>query len=135
VLEPKGSQKNVVEQLDSLLLRQMDDFSLLDSSILFQGVDGSERQLEIAKLRWQNNGRHHLADGEVSFADSSINSAKVKANFVDYGSLSDLSGEFYLSAQNVLVTPWLTKYLKTETGIEKGQLSFNSWLTLRHSKP
>ncbi|KHD23749.1 membrane protein [Vibrio caribbeanicus] len=135
VLEPKGSQKNVVEQLDSLLLRQMDDFSLLDSSILFQGVDGSERQLEIAKLRWQNNGRHHLADGEVSFADSSINSAKVKANFVDYGSLSDVSGEFYLSAQNVLVTPWLTKYLKTETGIEKGQLSFNSWLTLRHSKP
>lgn len=135
VLEPKGSQQNVIKQLDSLLLRQLDDFSLLDSTILFQGIDGAERQLDIAKLRWQNDGHHHLADGEISFADSNINSAKVKANFVDYGSLNNVSGEFYVSAQNVLVTPWLTKYLKTETGIDKGQLSFNAWLTLQHSKP
>ncbi|MFB9215605.1 YhdP family protein [Vibrio sinaloensis] len=135
VLEPTGSQKDVIQQLDSLLLRQLDDFSLLDSTILFQGIDGADRQLDIAKLRWQNNGRHHLADGEISIADSRINSALVKANFMDNGSLTDVSGEFYLSAQNVLVTPWLTEYLKTETGIEKGQLSFNGWLTLRHSKP
>ena len=134
-LEPKGSQQNVIKQLDSLLLRQLDDFSLLDSTILFQGIDGSERQLDIAKLRWQNDGRHHLADGEISLANTSINSATVKANFVDYGSLNDVSGEFYLSAQNVLVTPWLTKYLRTETGIDKGQLSFNGWLTLEHQKP
>lgn len=135
VFEPTGSQRSVIQQLDSLLLRQLDDFSLVESTLLFQGIDGSDRQLDIAKLRWQNNGRHHTADGEISIADSRINSALVKARFVDHGSLKDVSGEFYLSAQNVLVTPWLTKYLKTETGIEKGQLSFNGWLTLQRSKP
>ncbi|MFM2591026.1 YhdP family protein [Vibrio sp. TBV020] len=134
-LQPQGEQKGVMQQLDQLLLRQLDGFTLADSQIHFLGIDGNERELSIAKLRWQNDGRHHLADGEVSLVNAQINSAQVKANFVDYGSLSEVSGEFYVSAQNVLVTPWLTKYLKTETGIEKGQVSFNSWLTLKKSQP
>lgn len=134
-LKPQGEQKGVIQQLDQLFLRQLDSFTIADSQIHFLGIDGTERELNIAKLRWQNNGRHHLADGEISLANSQINSAKVKANFVDYGSLAEVSGEFYVSAQNVLVTPWLSKYLKTETGIEKGQISFNSWLTLEKSQP
>lgn len=135
VLEPEGSQKSVINRLDDLLLRQLDDFSLIDSTIHFQGLDGNARQLDIAKLRWKNDGIHHIADGEVSFADSGVNSALVQAEFVDFGSLKDVTGEFYISVQNARITPWLTKYLKTETGIEKGQASFNSWFTLNRSKP
>lgn len=134
-LQPKGEQKGVMEQLDKLLLRQLDGFSLTDSHIQFLGIDGTERDLEISKLSWHNNGNQHLADGEVSLVNAQLNSAKVKANFVDHGSLLDVSGEFYVSVQNVLVTPWLTKYLRTETGIEKGQVSFSSWLTLEKSQP
>ncbi|WFB48498.1 YhdP family protein [Vibrio coralliilyticus] len=134
-MQPQGDQKNVVQQLDQLLLRQLDSFSLVDSEIILQGIDGSIRELEIAKLFWQNKGQRHIADGEVSIAHSNLNSAQVKANFVDHGSLAEVSGEFYLAVDNVLVTPWLTKYLKTETGIEKGKVSLNSWITLEHSKP
>ncbi|KOO02783.1 YhdP family protein [Vibrio nereis] len=135
VLKPKGSQQGVMQRLDDLLLRQLDDFSLLDSTIHFQGLDGKPRQLDIVKLRWKNDDNHHIADGEVSLADSGVNSAQVKADFVDFGSIKEVTGEFYLSAQNVRITPWLTKYLKTETGIEKGRLSFNSWFTLDRSQP
>lgn len=135
VLEPEGEQKSGLNRLDNLLLRQLDDFSLIDSTIHFQGLDGNARQLDIAKLRWKNDGNHHIAEGEVSFADSGVNSAQVQAEFVDFGSLKDVTGEFYISVQNVRITPWLTKYLKTETGIEKGQASFNSWFTLNRSKP
>ena len=134
-MQPQGDQKNVVQQLDQLLLRQLDSFSLVDSEIILQGIDGSIRELEIAKLFWQNQGQRHIADGEVSIAHSNLNSAQVKANFVDHGSLAEVSGEFYLAVDNVLVTPWLTKYLKTETGIEKGKVSLNSWITLEHNKP
>ncbi|KJY92113.1 membrane protein [Vibrio neptunius] len=134
-MQPQGEQKSVVQQLDQLLLRQLDSFSLVDSEILLQGVDGSKRELDIAKLFWQNKGRRHIADGEVSIAHSNLNSVQVKANFIDHGSLAEVSGEFYLAVDNVLVTPWLTKYLKSETGIEKGQVSLNSWVTLRHNKP
>ncbi|NVD07572.1 TIGR02099 family protein [Vibrio sp. JPW-9-11-11] len=134
-LNPQGEQKTVVEQLDQLLLRQLDRFSLKQSQIHFLGVDGTPRDLEITRLQWQNDGRHHIADGEVNLADSHVNSAEIKANFVDHGSLQEVSGEFYLSAQNVLLTPWLTKYFKTEMGVEKGQVSFSSWLTLDRNNP
>ena len=67
--------------------------------------------------------------------DTNLNSAQVKANFVDHGSLADVSGEFYLAVDNVLVTPWLTQYLQTETGIERGQVSLNSWINLEHNQP
>lgn len=94
----------MVQQLDQLLLRQLDSFSLVDSEIILQGIDGSIRELEIAKLFWQNQGQRHIADGEVSIAHSNLNSAQVKANFVDHGSLAEVSGEFYLAVDNVLVT-------------------------------
>ncbi len=134
-LAPQGEQKGVINRLDQLLLRQLERFSLRNSQIHFTGIDGADRELDIANLLWQNKGRRHFADGEISLANSNINSAQVKANFVDHGSLNDVSGEFYLSIQNVLVTPWLTEYLQTETGIEKGQVSFSSWLTLENSRP
>ncbi|MEH0743113.1 TIGR02099 family protein [Vibrio cholerae] len=134
-LNPGREQRSVIAQLDQLLLRQLDSFSLTDSKILFLGIDGNERVLDISHLQWRNQGRRHLADGEVSFVHGNLNSAQVKADFIDHGSLVDVSGEFYVSADNVRITPWLTKYLKSETGIEKGQVSFNSWLTLEQSKP
>ncbi|EGU41695.1 hypothetical protein VII00023_16971 [Vibrio ichthyoenteri ATCC 700023] len=134
-LTPKAEQKNVMGQLDKLLLRQLDEFSLKNSAVQFMSVNGEERQLDIENLKWQNSGRHHALAGEVTIAGTQLNSLDVKGNFIDHGSLSDVTGEFYLSAENVLITPWLTGYLQHETGIEKGQVSLNSWITLNRSKP
>ena len=134
-LQPKAEQKSVIEQLDKLLLRQLDEFALENSTVLFMAVSGEERQLDIKNLHWKNNGRHHMAEGEITIAETQLNSLDIKANFVDHGSLLDVSGELYLSAEHIVVTPWLTHYLQHETGIEKGQISFNSWLTLNRSKP
>nr|WP_281364214.1 YhdP family protein [Vibrio marinisediminis] len=134
-LSPQGEQQNVVEQLDKLLLRQLDHFSLKDSSVQFTGIDGTERRLDIAQLKWNNQGRHHAAEGEITIPEAKLNSLDVKANFMDHGSLLDVTGEFYLSAENILITPWLTEYLQHETGIEKGAVSLNTWVTLYHSKP
>ncbi|WP_434997596.1 YhdP family protein [Vibrio scophthalmi] len=134
-LSPKGEQKSVIEQLDKLLLRQLDKFALKDSTVQFMSVNGEERQLDIENLKWKNEGRYHAVEGEVTIAETQLNSLDVIGNFVDHGSLVDVTGEFYLSAENVLITPWLTGYLQHETGIEKGQVSLNSWLTLNRSKP
>ena len=135
VLQPKTEQRSVIEKLDQLLLRQLDSFLLQDSKIRLQGIDGSTRELDISQLFWQNSGQNHIADGEISIVDTNLNSAQVKADFVDHGSLADVSGEFYLAVDNVLVTPWLTQYLQTETGIERGQVSLNSWINLEHNQP
>ncbi len=130
-----GGQLSTIQQLDDLFLRQLDNFSLLDSTILYQTIAGEVRQLDIAKLRWRNRGSRHYAEGEVSLADTNINSLLVSADFEDHGSLRDISGDFYVSADSLRVTPWLTRYLKDSTGIQRGRVSFNAWATLEHNQP
>ncbi|MGR5207518.1 YhdP family protein [Vibrio sp. PNB23_22_7] len=129
------SETKLIDQLDSLLLRQFEDFTITDSRIWYQSVSGETRRLDIEQLRWSNRGKQHLAEGTVSIADVSLNSLLVSANFKDYGSLLDVSGEFYVSAQDLSVTPWLTTYMKDASGIESGRVSLNTWLTLKHSQP
>ncbi len=128
-------KRNAVQILDALFLRQLDNFSLIDSNVIYTSVDTGVRQLNIEKLNWRNHGRRHVADGLVSIADSNINSLSVSADFVDHGSLLDVSGEFYAAADRVSITPWLTVYLKDQTGIEKGEVGLRSWITLKHSQP
>ncbi|MDF2155641.1 YhdP family protein [Vibrio sp. CAU 1672] len=129
------SEIKLIDQLDSLFLRQFEDFTIADSKIWYKSISGEERRLDIDQLRWSNQGRRHFAEGTVSIADAKLNSLQVSANFFDHGSLRDVSGEFYISALDVSVTPWLTHYIQTESGIESGKVSLNVWLTLSHSQP
>ncbi|MDW1945416.1 hypothetical protein R7Q10_25725, partial [Vibrio sp. Vb0599] len=124
----------LIDQLDSLLLRQFEDFTITNSRVWYKSVSGETRRLDIEQLRWSNQGKRHLAEGTVSIADASLNSLLVNANFKDHGSLRDVSGEFYVSAQDVSVTPWLTTYMQEESGAESGKVSLNTWLTLKHSQ-
>ncbi|MDF5415099.1 hypothetical protein P3686_24300, partial [Vibrio parahaemolyticus] len=137
--EPKPevdkSEVKLIDQLDSLLLRQFEDFTISDSRIWYKSVSGETRRLDIEQLRWSNQGKRHVAEGTVSIADVRLNSLLVSANFKDHGSLRDVSGEFYVSAQDVSVTPWLTTYMQEESGAESGKVSLNTWLTLKHSQP
>ncbi|SDH36363.1 TIGR02099 family protein [Vibrio xiamenensis] len=136
--EPNDEQnpaRTGIDILDNLFLRQLDSFSLIDANVIYKGVDEDVRRLKIDKLKWRNLGRRHLAEGIVSIADSNLNSLSVSADFTDHGSLMDVSGEFYASADNISVTPWLTRYLKDQTGIKTGEIGLSSWVTLDHSQP
>ncbi|MCP5303601.1 MAG: TIGR02099 family protein [Pseudomonadales bacterium] len=135
VMTAEKSEVKLIDQLDSLLLRQFEDFTITDSRIWYKSVSGETRRLDIDQLRWSNQGKRHLAEGTVSISDAKINSLLVNANFRDHGSLRDVSGEFYISAQDVSVAPWLTSYMQSESGVESGKVSLNTWLTLKHSQP
>ncbi|MEZ8825655.1 YhdP family protein [Vibrio amylolyticus] len=126
---------SVISKLDRLLLRQLDDFTMTNSWIIYQSVDGGTRQLDIDRLRWLNKGNQHKAEGTISVADTAFNSLQVSANFLDHGSLQDVSGEFYVAAEHIRVTPWIPADIQEKTGIEKGLVSFSSWLTLERSRP
>lgn len=129
------SSGRVIKELDNLLLKTLVDVTAKDSSLLYRTVSDEERQLDIETLKWQNSGKHHLAEGVVSIKDANLNSLSVSANFIDGGSLTDVTGQFYVSAENISVKPWLTRYMQAESGIETGNVSLNSWLTLKNSKP
>lgn len=132
---PANTQGRILQRLDTLFLRQLDDFSIQNSTILYQTMAGDLRQIEIEKLHWKNQGQQHRAEGIVSLVDSEINSLNVRADFQDHGSLRDISGHFYVSADKLRVRPWLTRYLTDEVGIERGIVSFNAWATLKHNQP
>lgn len=134
--QPKGAQQSeVLDRIDGLFLRQLDNFSLRNSTVLYQTASGKKRQLDIQKLRWKNKGNQHYAEGVVSIADVNINSLSVAARFEDYGSLRDVSGQFYADGQDIQVGPWLSQYAKAKTGISSGVVSLNAWVTLKHSQP
>lgn len=130
-----AKQDPFTQQFDQLLLRQINGFSVNHATINYQSLAGANRTLNVDTLRWRNQGHRHRFQGMVSLADVKLNSLHVNADFVDHGSLASVSGQFYVSANNVSVTPWLSKHLQSETGIRKGEVSFKSWLTLKHSKP
>ncbi len=134
-LTAEASEVNLADQLESLLLRQFEDFTITNSRIWYKSVSGETKRLDIERLRWSNQGARHLAEGTVNIAEAKINSLLVSADFIDHGSLRDVSGEFFVGAKDVSVAPWLTTSMQTESGIESGKVSLNTWLTLKHSQP
>ncbi|MGT0149801.1 YhdP family protein [Vibrio metschnikovii] len=63
-----GDQGRILQRLDDLFLRQLDDFSIQDSTILYQTMAGDFRQLDVEKLHWKNRGRQHIAEGIIKFS-------------------------------------------------------------------
>jgi len=132
---PQKKDSALLRVLDNLFLRQLDRIVILDSKIHYRSFIGEKRTLVIDHLKWLNKDRQHYAEGNVSIADTGLNSLKVRANFTDNKSFKDINGEFYLDAKNIALGPWLTRYLKKKIGITSGELSFDGWVTLRHSQP
>ncbi|NOI65895.1 YhdP family protein [Vibrio sp. 99-8-1] len=129
------SKNSVITQLERLFLWQLKDFNLQSSTITYQTFQNEIRSLNIEQLKWHNQQNRHQIEGDVSLVGSEFNSLAVMANFEDYGSILDVSGDFYAQGRNISVAPWLTKYLEDETGIESGQVSFNSWFSVTRSEP
>lgn len=59
----------------------------------------------------------------------------MKADFVDNSSIRDISGDFYLQADNIVVTSWLPPEWVEQTGIVSGKISLNSWFSVIESQP
>lgn len=135
--EDKGNNNadEIVRILDNIFLHQLDRFVISDSSIHYRSFIGETRTLLINQLKWVNIGNKHRAEGNISIAETGLNSLDVNAEFSDNGSFRDINGEFYINANHVAIGPWLTHYLKKQVGISEGEVSFDGWVTLKRSQP
>ncbi|MFV0576279.1 MAG: YhdP family protein [Vibrio sp.] len=124
-----------IKNVQNIFLQQFGDFVLVDSSIQYLAPNGDVRMLDIARLRWKNSGSNHKAEGLVSLAGAHVNQFSVIADFNENGNLHKISGDFFVSAQNIRISQWLTKYIKDTTSIQSGRVSGNAWLTLKKGKP
>ncbi|HBV77205.1 Possible exported protein [Vibrio casei] len=132
---PEADTLDSIKNIQNVFLKQLGEFSLVDSSVQYLALNGEVRRLDIDRLRWQNDGHNHKAEGVVSIAGGNLNKISVIANFREKGDLRFIDGDFFVSGQNIRVTPWMTAYLKDSTTIHSGRVSLNSWFSLKQGKP
>ncbi|OBT17431.1 TIGR02099 family protein [Vibrio sp. UCD-FRSSP16_10] len=131
----KEDDQKLLHNLENLILRQLSEFSLTNSSLVFKSADGGIREVEIENLNWHNNENRHRADGVISIKDVQLNSVSVIADFTDNNGLADISGDFYLQGNNFNITPWVSPYLADGVVVDKGRVSLNTWVSLKNNTP
>ncbi|MCG8710350.1 AsmA2 domain-containing protein YhdP [Brenneria sp. 4F2] len=116
-------------RLNDLFLRQFDHFDLRDSHISFLTPSGSHAEFSIPQLTWLNANQRHRAEGLISL--SSFNGqhgvVQMRMDLDDaQGRLND--GSIYLQADNIDMKPWLSRWMKHNTGLESADFSLSAWL-------
>lgn len=121
--------------VDDLFLRQFDHFILKDSQLTFLTPSDQKMTLLLPELSWLNQDTRHRAQGFVSLETLNKQNSylQVKLDVSDKnGVLSD--GMFYLQADNIDMQPWLSKWLRDNTGLRDANFSLSSWITLKNNR-
>lgn len=120
------------DRLSSLFLRQFDHFDLRDSHISFLTPSGERAELAIPQLTWLNRDNRHRAEGQISLSSFNGQHGVVQMRMDvrdDRGRLDD--GTVYLQADNIDMRPWLSRWLKNNTGLESADFNLAAWLQVR----
>ncbi|MEI9750334.1 AsmA2 domain-containing protein YhdP [Moellerella wisconsensis] len=120
---------------DDLFLRKFDNFTLKNSQISFLTPSEQKTTLLLPELSWLNQPGRHRAQGYVSL--ETINKQhgflQVKLDLTDKNDiLSD--GTIYLQADNIDMQPWLSRWLRDNSGLQDANFSLSSWVTLKDSR-
>lgn len=124
------SQMATIERLEELLFVQLGQFSVRNSDITLLSPADEKLRVDIQQLKWDTHNRQRRAEGIVSIADTHFSQMQVIANLSDNRSWAKMSGDIYLQARNLSVTPWLNKQHLTDTNITGSNLNAEVWLTL-----
>lgn len=120
------------DRLSTLFLQQFDHFDLRDSDISFLTPSGQRAELSIPQLTWLNRNDRHRAEGQISL--SSFNGqhgvVQLRMDVRDVqGRLDD--GTVFLQADNMDMKPWISRWLKNNTGLESANFNLAAWLHIR----
>lgn len=128
--DSERSQMATVERLEELLFVQLGQFSVRNSDITLMSPADEKLTVDIQELKWDTHNRQRRAEGIVSIADTHFSQMQVIANLSDNRSWAKMSGDIYLQARNLSVTPWLNKQHLTDANITGSNLNAEVWLTL-----
>ncbi|MGB1263339.1 MAG: YhdP family protein [Cognaticolwellia sp.] len=123
-----ANQETLTESLSTILLEQISRFSIRDSHVLIHTESG-ERAFTVNDLSWLNTEERHRATGTVIIDGLSSNNFKLLLDFKGQ-SFDNLSGQAYLEANDVDITPWLGRMLAIEDANTHSAINFNAWLNI-----
>ncbi|MGL4485834.1 MAG: AsmA2 domain-containing protein YhdP [Yersinia sp. (in: enterobacteria)] len=118
--------------LADIFLRQLNHFDLRNSRVSFLTPSGSRAELDIPQLTWLNSHNRHRAEGEISL--STINGqhgvVQVRMDLHDNQGILN-NGMIYMQADNIDLKPWISRWLRANTGLDSAEFSLAAWLTIK----
>lgn len=130
--DQSAEDSTVIATISDVLFQQINRFSLINSNITLQD-ESKTRTFVVDQLAWVNNGNHHRATGSMLI--DGLTSNNIKFNLDASGQdLRDLSGQLYLEANKLNVTPWLDAVFAIENNKTYSSVNFSAWYTLNKGK-
>ena len=129
----EADNKDLITSLSSILLEQISRFSIRDSHVLYHSLAGV-RAFTINELFWVNENNQHRANGTIIVDGLSSNNLKVLLDFQG-PRFDQLSGQAYLEANDIDITPWLGTLLAIKDANTHSAINFSAWLKLNTGKP
>ena len=131
--DEKASEDSLLDSLSVIFLEQISRFSIRDSHVLYRTTTGA-RAFTINELFWVNKHNRHQANGTVIVDGLSSNNLKVLLDFQG-PKFDELSGQAYLEANEIDITPWLGRVLAIKDDNTHSAINFNAWLTVTSGQP
>ncbi|MBK4715370.1 MULTISPECIES: AsmA2 domain-containing protein YhdP [Tenebrionibacter/Tenebrionicola group] len=124
------------DRIVDLFLNQFDHFDLRDSAVSFVTPSGQRASLAIPQLTWLNTHRRHRAEGQISLSTFNGQHGVVRMRMDlrdDQGLLSN--GTIWMQADDVDVTPWLSRWMNEKVKLSHARFSLQGWMTVEGGRP
>ena len=128
----KDTDADDISVISDLFLNRITRFSIRDSQITVRNKLIT-RSVRLNQLRWLNTGERHQAEGSVVLNGLSSNNLQLKLDLQGHkGSM--LTGQMYLQANQIDITPWLDDILVLEDDKTSTDINFSAWLRINSSE-
>ncbi|GAW94432.1 MULTISPECIES: YhdP family protein [Colwellia] len=123
---------NDIDVISNIFLHRIKRFSIRDSQLIVRNKTIT-RSIGLNQLDWLNTGERHQAQGSVVLNGLSSNNLQLKVDLHGEPG-STLSGQVYLQANHLDITPWLDSILVIENDKTKTDINFSAWLEVNNSE-
>ncbi|MEI6894456.1 MAG: YhdP family protein [Colwellia sp.] len=126
--------KTVANELDvfgDFLINRIKRFSIIDSQVTIRN-NAATRRIRVNQLFWLNTGDRSQAQGSVVLNNLSSNNLQLKLDLRGKKS-TELTGQVYLQANHIDITPWLNNVLVLDDDKTKTDINFSAWLNVHES--
>jgi len=130
MLTQSQQDTNSIDNIAELFLSQINQFSIKNSQIIVR-TDIGDRTFLLNQLNWLNTGEHHQAKGEVILDGLTSNNLKIRLELKGQ-QLQDMTGQLYLEANSLNITPWLDKVLAIDDENSHSTINFDAWLAIKN---
>ncbi|MFT5755740.1 MAG: hypothetical protein ACI9LM_000452 [Alteromonadaceae bacterium] len=125
---PPDSDEFAMDPITDLFFERIGQFTLRNSQLIIK-TNNTEKTFLISQLDWLNEGDRHRAKGDVIVDGLTSNYLKVILD-VTGNDFSDISGQLYLKANQLNITPWLDKLFVIENDKTHSEINFDAWLNI-----